>query len=423
MRKKNHFVAIVLVLVLAFLCGCGVNVTTQAVIDAIDAIGTVSLNSEKDITEAEQMYAILAENEKTKVSNRLELVDARSKYETLVAEEAEKTQKDAAEAAEREQAEKEALLKEATDAEATRALAYDFDFINAQNKNQNYYDYYLSNGWLYGRIYRSNSMRFAKERITGDKDKTLLSSKNAHTIFESEGYLYFLQWDEEANHYNICKMKTSGGDVTYLGKSNSSLQMINDSLYFETPKEEGGYLCKMDINGENKETIIKKEVYYPYVFDNWILYQDDNDNESLHKCDPDGSNDVKLNNRRSYCPIYDGEYIYFYTNENDIRYLMKIRPDGTGEERVADYQISDVGILLRDDYIYFCWVEDNGRLYRMKKDGTGLQLVTQDCYIGCMQFLENGQLIYWRLSSDYQYWEEIYICNADGSNKVVLAKD
>lgn len=57
---------------------------------AIRDIGEVTLDSEKAIKEAEKYYNILTDSEKSQVSNRIDLAEAREAFDALVAAEAEK---------------------------------------------------------------------------------------------------------------------------------------------------------------------------------------------------------------------------------------------------------------------------------------------------------------------------------------------
>ena len=77
-------ISLILTLVLCMsLCACGKSRAVQAAIDAIDAIGEVSLNSEEVVHEAEKYYNLLTDNEKEKVDNRLVLVEARETLDKL----------------------------------------------------------------------------------------------------------------------------------------------------------------------------------------------------------------------------------------------------------------------------------------------------------------------------------------------------
>ncbi len=63
-----------------------VSAAVQAAIDAIDDIGTVTVDSEEAIKNAEKLYGILTDSEKSQVTNRLALVEAREAFDVLSAE-------------------------------------------------------------------------------------------------------------------------------------------------------------------------------------------------------------------------------------------------------------------------------------------------------------------------------------------------
>lgn len=96
MKKILIFVLISIMTV--SLAGCGKSKAAIAAEEAISAIGTVTLDSETLITEAEKLYGILTEDEKETVENRIELVNAREQYDALVLAQIEAEEKARAEA-------------------------------------------------------------------------------------------------------------------------------------------------------------------------------------------------------------------------------------------------------------------------------------------------------------------------------------
>ena len=85
MRKLK---VIVLSLCIAgMLSGCGKSDAAVAVDEKIQAIGTVSLESETSITDAETAYSQLSDKEREQVEYHQMLVDARTKYDKLLEDE------------------------------------------------------------------------------------------------------------------------------------------------------------------------------------------------------------------------------------------------------------------------------------------------------------------------------------------------
>ncbi len=68
------------------LCACGKSEAVKDAEAAINAIGTVSVDSGDALKNAEKLYGILTDGEKAKVENRLTLVDAQEDFEKLRSE-------------------------------------------------------------------------------------------------------------------------------------------------------------------------------------------------------------------------------------------------------------------------------------------------------------------------------------------------
>jgi len=91
--KKNFLFVMIMTLCLGILVGCGKSEAAQGVDDKIHKIGTVSLESENVIVEAEEAYSKLTDKEKKQLEYYQTLVDARNKYDILVKERKEKEDK------------------------------------------------------------------------------------------------------------------------------------------------------------------------------------------------------------------------------------------------------------------------------------------------------------------------------------------
>lgn len=202
------------------------------------------------------------------------------------------------------------------------------------------------------------------------------------------------------------------------------MQIVDEYIYYtpdtwlseEEINDEVAHLYRCNIDGSNVVEIIDKPTYCWFVFDNAILYQDDRDNMSLYICNLDGSNRIKLNDDYSYCPIYDGEYIYYSKDveRDDMATIWKIKPDGTNDSQVADYPVvSD--FCLKDGYLYFSYIDDEKRLYRMKTDGSDLSLISQDKNTSHVHFI-GDRLVYRVYAENYEYIDKIVMSNADGSD-------
>lgn len=304
--------------------------------------------------------------------------------------------------------------------------------ISAQNNIQNRVLFLEDNGWIYGQAWDNQGKpQFVKVRTDGS-DFTVLDNGVASYINVADGYIYYMLYNE--SEHGIYKMKTSGQDRQKISDAYGAMQIVDKQIYYysdyeyETSGEPENYIVKpgfchffrCDLDGNNVTEIISKPTFHAYVFEDGILYQDDNDNSSLHICELDGSNDVKLNDAYSFFPIYDGEYIYYLstiTLMDAYATIWKIKPDGTENQKLSDINVnSSQGISMTYDNIYFVNKDDENRLYRIDKDGSNLTLITQDTNVAHVQLL-NRYIKYSKYTDDYKYIEANYFCEYDGSGK------
>lgn len=83
MRKTMAMFLVLAILVCLFSCGEKKSESVKAAENAITAIGEVTIDSKEAIVNAERYYNMLTEIEKTKVSNRLDLFEAREAFDEL----------------------------------------------------------------------------------------------------------------------------------------------------------------------------------------------------------------------------------------------------------------------------------------------------------------------------------------------------
>ncbi|MBQ6501483.1 MAG: DUF5050 domain-containing protein [Mogibacterium sp.] len=93
----------------------------------------------------------------------------------------------------------------------------------------------------------------------------------------------------------------------------------------------------------------------------------------------------------------------------------------TLERKVLYEGANDGSLGVKEDRLYFINANDECRLYSIDKNGENISLVSQDpyCWAPCIY---DDKLIY-ICSDNYEYVEDIFICNLDGSSKVSISKD
>jgi hypothetical protein len=281
------------------------------------------------------------------------------------------------------------------------------DTVTQSNYNNDYL-FLESGGWIYGRSWNDKGESVFVKVRTDLTDWTTLAEKYAVYPHLVDNYLYFVGYSED--EHGIYRMRTSGEDFQLIVNNAVWLQVVDDTMYYIDDADHGLYRCSLD--SSNSAEVISDSVYYPFVFSDFIMYQNDTDNSRIHICDLSGKNDRAITDTYSFYPTYDGEYVYYVAGmENDTkRTIRKVRIDGTEDQEVAPYACY-MGFIVQNDYLYFVYADDDDRLYRMKKYGTGIELVTQDENVLFPQFFGTG-LKYTVYSSGYEYVDKEFFCRA-----------
>lgn len=180
-----------------------------------------------------------------------------------------------------------------------------------------------------------------------DKDSRITDVKYLDTenwpsyITVEDGYIYYIAHTcDEASQ--VCRIKTDGSDKTVIYKNNADcLQVDGDRLYFT---DENHNLVSTDLEGEDLETLIDREVYYTYhICDDWFVFQDDADEESLHIANSSTGEDRRLSSGIGYGSVIDGSYLYYVDvtdTENYTGNLVKLNLKTMEEER-SDVSMHD----------------------------------------------------------------------------------
>lgn len=210
--------------------------------------------------------------------------------------------------------------------------------------------YYVSDR-LYGRLFavKGNYLRLSMIEIWDDGN--YIQSQNAVRLDDDispsymtrDGdFLYYVRYHNISNEMSLARINIDGSgiELLYNGSDVDFLQIHNDRLYFT---DENNHFVSSDKNGNDIQVIIDKEVYYPYfINEEWVMYQDDDDSESLHLFSVNTGYDIKLNNMRSYTPTIVGSTLYYLGVVDDSEHYHICRIDLSDmefeiQEGVTDY--------------------------------------------------------------------------------------
>lgn len=186
-----------------------------------------------------------------------------------------------------------------------------------------------------------------------------------------------------------------------------------DWFYYSNGK--GLYKVKTD-NTERQQISLDKAKYINVVGD-WIyFYSQTDDLSGIFKIRIDGSERQYLGTGKYYLNVVN-DWIYFMDNTiGDYNYgIYRMRTDGSKKELLINENISNIYII--DDYIYYRLDKDNdGGFYKVKTDGTQSQrfytdeFLSQHTSIG-VKFVVEGEWLYY----NKQY---IHVDNQKGIYKI-----
>ena len=210
--------------------------------------------------------------------------------------------------------------------EAMASFHPDFDLDQAQTMNNFSFDgmALVEDSVFYGRFFVKGTdyWQFVKMELIPDPENENYITSGEWAILDDDvvpqyvnkagDTLYYIAQDWTKGDepvYSLCSVSVDGQDQTTLADGTGYLTVRGDRLYFT---DADYHYVSTDLNGGDKQVILDKEVYYPYFLDDdWILCQDDADNESMHLYYvPDGV-DVKINDEQSYCPFLYGSCLYY----------------------------------------------------------------------------------------------------------------
>ena len=241
-------------------------------------------------------------------------------------------------------------------------IEYDFksdDFV-AMSVHHAGGEFAVGNDMIYGRGYK-NGHGVLMAISQNLENKKVIADVTASNLILKDDEIYFIDISQDGVSGNISKINTDGSEWDSILDANAfTLQLFNDKFYF-TEIESGVYnFYSCNLDGSDKDPILQGNVFYPYVIDDRIIYQNDNDNETLHIYKLSDESDERITNTVSYNPVYNGEYIYYVAKENENMYLARINPDGGKEEIFKDIPLKTAEIFASSYKLYY-YSDENGK--------------------------------------------------------------
>ncbi|MBQ3077684.1 MAG: DUF5050 domain-containing protein, partial [Clostridia bacterium] len=160
--------------------------------------------------------------------------------------------------------------------------------------------------------------------------------------------LYYIQ-----NYERICRVKTdgSGREVLYEGPCDY-LQLHEGRLWFTNADY---HFVSTDLEGKGLVTVVDKEIYYPYfICSDWLVFQDDADDESLHLYNTTHGVETNITYMPAYNPVLVGSHLYFTDLSEDGYHLCRVDmsdPDTFLFDR-SDLPLQEAHFMVDEGFFY-----------------------------------------------------------------------
>lgn len=302
------------------------------------------------------------------------------------------------------------LLSCVTSFALERRLFYSDKDIQDQCRDQNEVLYTLEGYWIYGVDFSRKKDNLSKVHIEGGEKYKIADLTTRNFRFYDE-WIVFQKLGDRSN--NLYKMRTSGKDRQVFIKRNVyHFFFYDDSLYF-TDGDKNHALFSCDIDGNNTKKVVEKGCFFPVIiYEDTLIYQYDNGKTAyLTEKNLKTGKTVTLSEQTCGRPIFDGEHVYYLggsklsANDN-YENLSIYRTDGKTTEKLVNGGVSGRTLWLYDDYIFYGNAKDEGRLYRISKDGGGKDKTQiSELKNTNINFINNNNIYYHTSKSGkYEVW-------------------
>lgn len=228
------------------------------------------------------------------------------------------------------------------------------------------YGYSAEQGnWIYYLSPNEDSSKvgiFKIKKNGEDKQQVFMEDIDIVSINVYKNHIYFLGMgteiysEEDEIDNKIYRVKLDGSDLEILNDNEVNndcyeIYVVDNSVYYIGIEAE---ICKMDLDGNNKEVIANKNTGYLGITDDYIIYNYLENEESTdyvtYIMDRKGGNErAILEGKRLYSVNIEGDYIY-YTDDAKNLYRTKI-DSGVAEELYDNIEMYNLNV--QNGYAYY----------------------------------------------------------------------
>ena len=205
-----------------------------------------------------------------------------------------------------------------------------------------------------------------------------LNKMDSYYITGNEGYIYCSSAygnsnldDKETGIYCLTRYRFNK-ELKISDEPGRLLRFSGKRVYYES---NGSIYSIINDGSEEPKKLTNKRyerIEDLIVDDGKLYFSADN---CIYVMKVDGTNLLLLTEDNGTTLCSNEEWIY-YTNQSDNNALYRIHRDGTNREYLSDDIGVSAGMSISDGYIYYCNNLDSNRIYRIRTDGTKVERLT-----------------------------------------------
>jgi len=304
---------------------------------------------------------------------------------------------------------------------------------------------YFINGADNNSIYRVKTDGTEFKKLTSHP-----SNRHISYFIVSDGYVYYSNiYNYSGEYYGFYRVKNDGTDLKAYGTYYLFKDVLDGYIYCKLPYDSDSKLYKVSIDEAETILIMDDKIGGFVVADNYIYYENYNEDYSLYRINLDGSGKTLIDDSYCYNINSIGDWITY--NKNQGRYFARpgsteniemkflnlalhaekygIKPYVEDISKRGNSVVNNRGRAIaakEGEWIYYIKpVNPNsiqytyaGKIYKVKEDGTGETLVCSDMASNIN--VKDGWIYYIRVTNGS---DSIYKIRTDGTGKTQLKTD
>jgi len=262
-------------------------------------------------------------------------------------------------------------------------------------------------------IYYSNRNDLKTYRIKKDgSEKSIVYDEYMQDLNVVGEWIYGILLFENYDPV-VMKIKIDGSNVEFF-EYGWGVYITKEGIYYMWSEDLSNKitLYKMDYNTSAIEKVMdfKGDCYMDFIYEDWIYHKDSEydgeyDRYFDRKTKIDGSETVKLNDKREWIIQYRDKL--YYSNENG---LYKSNMDGSDKKLISKIKTASKNIY--DNVLYYENIEDQKKLYKMSLDTLKSEKISDSKNMDRINIVDGW--IYYEI--DYVF----YRCKLDGSGEEIV---